>query len=486
MFGDFSDLISITMSDQVSYIGANAFYGCTSLKYINILEKPDEWNQEGPQPLPAALATIDEYAFSGCSELNLNVLPVSLEYVGEWAFEGMSSITDLQLPKEYHDINDYSFAFLPELKSVTMSDATVRIGAGAFGYCPSLVYINIWETPENWDQPGAQTLPTALEVIDEYGFAQDSRLELDILPQNLSYVGEAAFNQMDAITCLQFPEGLTNVSWCIDETNNLKTLVIPSTMEDGDFFNFGSRKLSVYFCGTEPSFDLVITEGDEVLGRVIVPTGCKEAYVNGNGYADYNPETPVLTEVKIDEAEVDCSTVTADFDLAYEEELPLLFAVANRKAVAANAEVTFAVYPVGEDMLVREVEVPVATGEGRFNEQGLLEAEMPESLENGKYRICWTVAADGKEVTTPMAEFAYTGTVGVSEIGSQTSGIILENGSLRFKGMAGREFVVFDMAGKAVAAFAVDSDDFQYVPAVDGGIYMVVSRDAKIVEKVKL
>ena len=164
----------------------------------------------------------------------------------------------------------------------------------------------------------------------------------------------------------------------------------------------------------------------------------------------------------------------------------MLFAVANRKALAANAEVTFEVYTVSDEMVSREEAEPVAKATGRFNENGLLEAEMPSALPTGTYRICWTISADGNTVTTPMEEFAYAGTVKVDGLGSDATAISAEKGMIRFKGMAGREFVVFDMTGKNIAYFTVQSDDFTLPLRVETGIYMVVSRDAKIATKVKL
>ena len=486
MFKDMTQIKSITLSDKVTYIGENAFYGCSNLEFINILEDPDNWNKEGAQPLPESLNTIGDWAFYGCEKLNISSLPEGVTYLGGNVFYENPAITEFRIPSGVASIPASMFRGCSNLKTITLSNGVEEIGNQVFYGCPNLEFINILEDPENWNKEGAQPLPVSLTTIGQSAFEGCSSLNLDILPENLREIGTKAFYYMDAVECLQFPEGITNLYRCIDRTDNLKRVVVPSTCEAGDFLNFGSRLLSVYLCGMEPSFDLIITRGDEVIGRVIVPTGSKEAYINGNGYADYNPETPVITDVILDSPVADCGMVKADYEVTYKEELPLLFAVANRKALAANAEVTFEVYTVSDEMVSREEVEPVAKGAGWFNENGLLEAEMPSALPTGKYRIRWTISADGNTVKTPMEEFAYAGTVKVDGIGSDATTISAENGMICFKGMAGREFVVFDMTGKNIASFTVQSDDFTLPLRVETGIYMIVSRDAKIATKVKL
>ena len=481
-FKSITSLQSVKLSDNVTSIGNQAFYNCTNLRYLNYYEVPESYDSEGAQKLPSTLRKLGDYAFFKCP-ISFHSFPETLEYLGEGNYLDAKNIV---LDASVTEISNEMFKDMTQIESITLSDKVTYIGDQAFCGCTNLKFINILEDPENWNKEGAQPLPASLNSIGRSAFVSCSSLNLDILPENLREIGEQAFYYMDAVECLQFPEGITYIPWCIDTADNLKRVVVPSTCQDGDFFNFGSRLLSVYLCGMEPSFDLIITEGDEVIGRVIVPTGCKEAYINGNGYADYNPETPVITDVILDSPVADCEIVKADYEVSYKEELPLLFAVANRKALAANAEVTFEVYTVSDEMVSREGVEPVAKGVGRFNENGLLEAEMPSALSTGNYRICWTISADGNTVTTPMEEFAYTGTVKVAEIGSDATAISAENGMIRFKGMAGREFSVFDMSGKSIAAFTVQSDDFTLPLRLETGIYMVVSRDAKIATKVKL
>ena len=73
-------LETVTISDKVTEISENEFYGCTALKEVSIGD---------------GIEKIGNYAFSGCSALESFSFGTSLKSIGDEAFSGCTAITKL-------------------------------------------------------------------------------------------------------------------------------------------------------------------------------------------------------------------------------------------------------------------------------------------------------------------------------------------------------------------------------------------------------
>ena len=110
------NLESITMSQNVTYIGGNAFRG----DKMNPFELPQtleyigtgNFNKEGfySSRLPDKLTVIEEYSFTGSAFEGLLVLPENLERLEMWAFRDCE-IDEVIVPKgiEYFDISAFGY-----------------------------------------------------------------------------------------------------------------------------------------------------------------------------------------------------------------------------------------------------------------------------------------------------------------------------------------------------------------------------------------
>lgn len=148
---------------------------------------------------PATLVNIGAHSFrkSGIKSLEL---PSKLRTIGERAFSGCHELQgNLVIPDLVREIGNYAFFNCYNLNgTLTLGSSLSRIGSYAFDKCFIL--------------SGTLTFPDSLESIGAYSFENCSSLSGDLLlNEGLKHIGDGAFNH-----CF----GLTNTE-----------IVIPSTVE---------------------------------------------------------------------------------------------------------------------------------------------------------------------------------------------------------------------------------------------------------------
>ena len=194
-----SDITSIEIGDNVTYIGMSAFRGCKSLKTVK---------------LGKSILNIDEGSFNDCTSLEEIKLPKSLEKLGGSIFAGCTSLKNVELedggnfvikdgvllsadmktlyfalpyaklgnytcPSEVETINSLAFYNCPTLTGFNFSNKVKSIPQGMFVLCTGLKELNI---PDSVTQIGSViitksgvktvTIPESVKVIDKSAFIQ--------------------------------------------------------------------------------------------------------------------------------------------------------------------------------------------------------------------------------------------------------------------------------------------------------------------------
>ncbi len=216
---------------EVTGIGANAFYGCTSMTSITI---------------PKSIKTIGKGAFSGCENLSSYFIsdlaswcsidfksPTSnpIFYVHKFLLNG-KEIKELVIPEGVKSIGDYAFYSCSGLTSISISNSVTSIGSNAFQDCLSVKKVKLSNT---------------LSRIESYLFYGCTSITSITIPNSIESIGSNAFNKCTSLASIYIPNGLISIqNHAFENCTSLKSINLPNSvafLNQGAFQGCTSLKL---------------------------------------------------------------------------------------------------------------------------------------------------------------------------------------------------------------------------------------------------
>lgn len=336
---------SVYIPDSVTYIGANAFSGCSRLKNItasanaaikiskqcgsNVLDEivitsgtkidgGSSWDG-GVFPssitkitIPDSVTSIGEYTFYGCK----NIEEVHVESLEDWCaidfgyygsplcsysaklyIGGEVPRGNYIIPDGITTIPMYTFRNCADLTSITIPGSVTSIGDAAFENCTSLTNV---------------TIPDSVTRIEYHAFAGCTSLASVTIPDSVTYTSDFAFENCKGLTLItgsadnvsavaehanatafaaNITSGTSIDSYAFNNCSGLTRVTIPSSVTSISYCAFdGCTNLqTVYYGGTKSQWNNIsIGSGNSGLKyatRVYID-GTKENTETGTSFDD--------------------------------------------------------------------------------------------------------------------------------------------------------------------------------------------------------
>ena len=261
----FTNLTSITIPNNITYIGDFAFRNCSSLTSVtlsnNITELPSYYDY-------------DYYGFFGnCSSLNSVTIPNSVTSIGGNAFKNCGNLLSISFD-ENSNLNAIpygAFQSCTKLSSIAIPKNVTSLGMFAFMNCNALATVIFEENSE-------------LTTISTKAFYGCSSLTSITIPKKVAVVNNNAFQNcynLTSVTVLaETAPPLSGIQFAFGNTPDTKTLTVPFGSNYSDWedytdwgqvnykINAGETKTLNYpFLITTENKRKVINDGVMVIGH---------------------------------------------------------------------------------------------------------------------------------------------------------------------------------------------------------------------------
>lgn len=164
--------------------------------------------------LPTHLTSISTTAFQGNTYVEEVICPDSLREIGYQSFEGCANLRTINLPEGLVSIGDGAFAGCTSLTDVQLPDSLTQMMANAFQHCQEVTQIHI---------------PKDLTILENGVFAETGITSVTI-PGNIVKCHPAFYGCKELETAV-VEEGVLDLWGSFADCTNLKTVVIPESME---------------------------------------------------------------------------------------------------------------------------------------------------------------------------------------------------------------------------------------------------------------
>lgn len=250
----------IVFNGDVTTIGFNAFYNCSTLTSID---------------LPDTATTVGQYAFSGCTALTDIDFGVGVKSVATLALENCTAIKTLKVPDNITSIATGAFKGC-KFVNVILGDGLTTISNELFSGMTSLEMV---------------LFGTNLKTIGSKAFYNCEALRLSEVPVGVTAIEPFAFYGCDAISYLTIPEGVTTIrDSAFASCANLANVTLPNSITSIESYAFlDCTKLAVVNCNasTPPTLGDGVFSNNVTARIIYVPTESVATYHTTSNWVRY-------------------------------------------------------------------------------------------------------------------------------------------------------------------------------------------------------
>ena len=191
---------SLTLSSNLKTIGNRAFKSCDRFK--------------GNLTIPNSVTTIGDLAFNNCKGFTGDLtIPNSVTTIGKSAFNNCKGFTgDLTIPESVTTIGDWAFSYCTGFTGdLTIPNSVTTIGNSAFSYCTgftgdltipeSVTTIGISAFQKCYGFTGKLAIPESVTTIGDWAFSYCTGFTGDLtIPNSVTTIGNFAFYNCTGFT----------------------------------------------------------------------------------------------------------------------------------------------------------------------------------------------------------------------------------------------------------------------------------------------
>lgn len=185
--------------------------------------------------------SIGECVFSG-HEITSVTIPDSVTSIGNQAFEQCGSLTSVSIGKGVTEIGDFAFDECENLTEIYYTgDIASWCAIGGIGDSRLMwsrrkrtLYINGKELT------GKLIIPDNITAIGDYAFEHCGSITSVTIPDGVTVIGEAAFENCSALTSVTIPDDVTFIGCYAFSGTSLTSVILPdgiSSVEEGVFYS---------------------------------------------------------------------------------------------------------------------------------------------------------------------------------------------------------------------------------------------------------
>lgn len=217
---DLSKAVSLTTIPYASFQNDKALKSFTIPENIDTIEN-NAFSKSGlvSISIPNTVTTLGANVFMGCADLASVTLPKGITDIKTNTFSGCTSLVSIEIPSKITEIGENAFNGCTLLESISLPDGLEKIDNEAFYDCTSLSNLE---------------LPVTLQYIGASAFENDSALTELFIPASVTYIGGNAFFPMSiqnkiTITC---NEDSVAETYCNE--NFVQVITVPKVMGDAN------------------------------------------------------------------------------------------------------------------------------------------------------------------------------------------------------------------------------------------------------------
>ncbi len=209
-----SSLTSVTIGNSVTSIGDRAFDGCRSLTSINVANDNPNYSSKDGVLFNKQQTTLIQCPGGMQGEY---VIPNSVTSIGDRAFYGRKYLTSVTIPNSVTSIGQYAFSWCSSLTSVTIGNSVTSIGNSAFMGCSSLTSV---------------TIPNSVTSIGDLAFSGCSSLTSVEIPNSVTRIRGYAFDGCSSLTSVTIPNSVTSIGVGAFQNCRIVSINFTGTIEE--------------------------------------------------------------------------------------------------------------------------------------------------------------------------------------------------------------------------------------------------------------